>query len=807
MPIAPRAEDAAQPLPLDKECHVPPDELWSDQEKFVWDRVCVGDIADFNRATGKNLDPRKPEGWPENRILRSSFIETILLKDTYRHALTRNGVRITGARFAETLDLSNADLAHVVQFSGCLFEVGVSFNRAKTTHLIMISDSKIAGPLDMSELESAGSVYVRDGSQLAAVTLTLAHVAGDLDLTKSRVDGNMSMDRLQVGVTVFMQGMEVKGNVNLGSAHVGDTVIMQGIEVNGDVSLGAAHIAKTLDLVGAQVTGAVNLNSIQVDAAVFMRGGAKFKTVDLRAARIGTNLDFQASKVIGELNMNALQLSGSLLMRDNAQFTSVDLRRARIGGSLELERSRVTDMLDMKGTTIGAVLFMQEAMFADVHLEGSHVAGDVELNGSYVKGTLYMNSINVGGGLHMRGASASGDPIFHDVSLATSRLGVLDLAHARVRGKLDMVGVYVETYLSLRQAEINAVRLSAGRVGGNLSLTETKIGGQLDMNGLRIEGTLSGHRLYVGTGAATSARIGGQFDLTDATVDGDLVGTDLETGRDLILTGGKFHGLMRLNRARVTGNLELNKGEFHKLVNLTGAHIGGAANFAEATWPDKGAVRLRDAHADIISGFANAGPKMEKSRDAKCPTTQARSPDELTGTSRLDLDGFTYRSVNNPTEFGEWFNRFDCYSAQPYSQLAAIVQAQGNYELAIQIRFAGRDRERHESSGLAYAWLTMLWATIGYGYYPQLALIWVFVFVAVGTITLGNSEQSCRNGLSSWADNIVFSIDTLLPIIRLREQNYKIDLKGALAYYFYFHKIMGYVLASFLIAGLSGLTK
>ena len=64
-----------------------------------------------------------------------------------------------------------------------------------------------------------------------------------------------------------------------------------------------------------------------------------------------------------------------------------------------------------------------------------------------------------------------------------------------------------------------------------------------------------------------------------------------------------------------------------------------------------------------------------------------------------------------------------------------------------------------------------------------------------------------RNGLGSWSDKIVFSMDTLLPIIRLREKNYHIDLRGGLAYYFYFHKIIGYVLASFLIAGLSGLTK
>jgi hypothetical protein len=41
----------------------------------------------------------------------------------------------------------------------------------------------------------------------------------------------------------------------------------------------------------------------------------------------------------------------------------------------------------------------------------------------------------------------------------------------------------------------------------------------------------------------------------------------------------------------------------------------------------------------------------------------------------------------------------------------------------------------------------------------------------------------------------------------LREKHYQIDLAGWPRYYFYMHKVMGYVLASFLITGLAGLTK
>jgi hypothetical protein len=54
---------------------------------------------------------------------------------------------------------------------------------------------------------------------------------------------------------------------------------------------------------------------------------------------------------------------------------------------------------------------------------------------------------------------------------------------------------------------------------------------------------------------------------------------------------------------------------------------------------------------------------------------------------------------------------------------------------------------------------------------------------------------------------LAYSFDLLLPIIRLREKHYQMDLNPWVRIYFYFHKIMGYVLASFLIAGIAGLTK
>jgi hypothetical protein len=52
-----------------------------------------------------------------------------------------------------------------------------------------------------------------------------------------------------------------------------------------------------------------------------------------------------------------------------------------------------------------------------------------------------------------------------------------------------------------------------------------------------------------------------------------------------------------------------------------------------------------------------------------------------------------------------------------------------------------------------------------------------------------------------------YSFDALLPIIRLRELHYQIELGGWRHYYFYFQRIVGWILGIFVLGALSGLAK
>jgi cytoskeletal protein CcmA (bactofilin family) len=636
-----RSEGRPQVVSADGNCSVAADtQRWTKQEVFVWERVCAGAIADFNEgaAYGGNLHPNGPDGLPESRILRSKFLETILLEDKYRGVLTRRGVRIIGARFAERVDLVNAELKHELWLNDCLLEQGADFTGARSTRLLSFDRSK---------------------------------VTGEFTANWSRIDQPLNMRDAQFGKVV------------LGSAHLGDT----------------------LALGGSKVSGQLNMDKLHVDSSLFM-GNAQLGEVVLASAHIGGTLTLDGSTVSGQLNMDKLQVDSSLFM-GNAQLGKVVLASAHIGGTLALGGSKVSGQLNMDKLHVDSSLDMSHAHFGAVVLRSAHIAGPLTLDGSTVSGQLNMDKLHVDSSLYMRN--------------------------------------------SAELADVNLI----------------------------------------------SAHIGGQLAMNNAVVTGDLRCYNLTVDQDALLSDARFTGKIdcRFSKFR---NLDLTKSIFSGDVNLTGAQISGElllrpAGQHSAQWSPHKTLILRNARAETIPMLTDAWP------------------------DHVDVGGFTYRSLredsgashDRTTEcrsdvFQCWFEKQKSFSPQPYEQLAVVFQNQGRDDEARDIRYAGRERERSESGGPRYAWLTTLDWAIGYGHRIERALGWTIGLIFLGAIVLRISGEGPKHGLPV---GLSYSFDMLLPIIKLRDAHYEIDLKGWPRYYFYVHKVAGFVLASFLVAGISGLTK
>ena len=158
----------------------------------------------------------------------------------------------------------------------------------------------------------------------------------------------------------------------------------------------------------------------------------------------------------------------------------------------------------------------------------------------------------------------------------------------------------------------------------------------------------------------------------------------------------------------------------------------------------------------------------------------------------------------------EWFVRWlksdATYSPQPYLHLATVLRAAGHEDKADAILYENREVQRGlpRISWTRWIFLSGLKVTIGYGYGGRYfwVLGWVGFFALVGAgLLFVRDETDNGERLGFW-----YSLDMLLPGIRLRENHYDVDLGYKWTRrYFAVHKIVGYVLVFFVLAGLAGL--
>lgn len=145
---------------------------------------------------------------------------------------------------------------------------------------------------------------------------------------------------------------------------------------------------------------------------------------------------------------------------------------------------------------------------------------------------------------------------------------------------------------------------------------------------------------------------------------------------------------------------------------------------------------------------------------------------------------------------------------QPYEYVRQYLLGIGDFDAARAVGIAGRNAERRRvCSTSRWSQCIFLWSsyvTIGCGYSLWLAALWALRFVVLGAYVFRRTSEAKANGMPH---GYAYSFDTFLPLIKLREIHYTIDLTSAARYYFYVHKLAGWILGSFIVAALSGLTK
>jgi hypothetical protein len=449
---------------------------------------------------------------------------------------------------------------------------------------------------------------------------------------------------------------------------------------------------------------------------------------------------------------------------------------------------RFTGKLDLQSTVINFPLVFTKCIFEDdINLRFAETRS-LLFSGSRirsfqgerltVKGMLYFNE-----GLDAR--------------------GLINLAGARIDGNLDLSNGY---FINKKGKVIQCNRIE---VGGSVLFDQGfKAEGEVQIIDGMIRGNLSCRRgMFLNNGKDT------------------LSADRIKVGGSVFINGGfTSDGFVRLPGAEINGQLNFENSVF------IGTHRNGV--FAQNLTVNEGlfwrGVTCTNL-TELTLAHARAGQLCD---DA--PSWPAQG--------NLIIDGFLYREIasSSPTDVdsrSDWLRRqpLQPFRPQPYEQLAAVLKSSGFEEEARSILIdKQRNRLRYGNvNRRSYYWNKLLGLTIGYGYRPHRSLLFMAVFLFIGTIlfeigfkndaiaptnvvVISREEYILHRRIPEAYPSfnaLVYSLDAFLPIVDLHQSSHWLPNKnrGAfgifLFWYMRFHIMLGWILTSLAVIGFSGIVR
>jgi hypothetical protein len=416
----------------------------------------------------------------------------------------------------------------------------------------------------------------------------------------------------------------------------------------------------------------------------------------------------------------------------------------------------------------------------------------------------------------------------------------VDLSYITCPCEVRILGSAFADDVDIGGAQIDGSLDITGSAGGqpNAPWTQSRFGGDLILRNARVNGQVFiGYSTFAKDLQMDGLRTDTFLQMTTVQCDGNIT---LRSARpaQVNIEGGIFEGDVEMQSLDVDGDINIygktQPPKFENGVNLSGSRISGSLYFSHGT---AAKVDLSGTEVNGELRFDVDFIGQSKSLDLILRNAQIGNlsfPPSVAEVSGLDLIGCEYSRLNwievktgvlydiswlwkqNPKEAMKWVEKgalapdpgpgsgMRYYSAQPYQQLAGVLKQEGRTDLANDVLFASKEAERNSSFRWQWWLLTMQRYIIGYGYEYRFVLFSTSIFIIVGYfMILANAEGKKHS--KAW--HLVYSVDMLLPILQLEKTNYDVHLNGCAKYYFYLHKAAGYLLASFIIAGISGLTK
>ncbi|ORW86906.1 hypothetical protein AWB92_24790 [Mycobacterium sp. IEC1808] len=381
-----------------------------------------------------------------------------------------SGLRISGARFRDELNLAHIQFAHPLHLVGCaldeLFDLSgaalkeLSLQHSRT-HRVKLYGAAISGDVLAPDLDADGAV---DAIQV--------HIDGRLDLRNAKLrnaDGPaLNLDGAKITGCVFAGGMEADGEVRAIGVQIGEQLDLRASKLRNAqgyaLILNAAEIANSVFAQGLEADGEIN--------AVRIRNPGQFDIRNCKLRRpdgIALGLD---GGTTGDLYAGGLEVEGEFRAVGVHFVGQVDLTDAKLGhagaGALTLDGADITEALFARGLEADGQVSAMEIRIAGrfdlTNAKLRHTAADVlVLDGSRV-GELVAGGLEADGQVRAVGAHIGGTVDFRSAKLRNDGDTSLNLESASIK-KLMLDSLNVRGGVSLYRATITDLSTDANPPG------------------------------------------------------------------------------------------------------------------------------------------------------------------------------------------------------------------------------------------------------------------------------------------------------------------------------------------------------
>ena len=498
---------------------------------------------------------------------------------------------------------------------------------------------------------------------------------------------------------------------------------------------------------------------------------------------------------------------------DEIQLVSATVASLRLTGSF-------TQAIEADGLNVRADLYLDDGFAADggVSLIGADIHGNLQCNGG-----VFTNHPDPdddedesGTALILQNVNVNGDVFLSDGFQAH---GLVSLSGARIGGYLSCSGG------AFKNPCVQGMKESGTAIDGEFVVVAQNV----ELNdGFKAEGCV----------ALLGGRIGGDLDCGSGYFSNPAQGQDDEH---------EYSGLaLEASYITVNGNIAFAAGFIAEgKVDLLGAQIAGDLECDGATFAGVTAQRVSIRQTLFWRNIKNTEGVTLDLEDASVSSLvdeEASWPKP----GNLSLNRFTYKSLAEDIDVKArlcWLALQDSFAPQPYRQLAKLLRDDGDDHGARRVLFAMENRKRNDLEKRKrclgkHGWIRRLWdwvfrQTIGYGIYPGravralLALVvlgWAIYWCAYSNNLLTPTNEKAYATFVTTGHiapdyyqhfyGLVYSAESCFPLVKLGQSDaWTTDPKredlpaSSVRIFHWFQVALGWILATFFVAGVSGITR